>query len=131
MEAARQASLSALDSTASLTKSLVDSRNDTLAQDYAAVSQRMHATDIEYRDAVFTFNRVRQAKRFVVMALAIALLLMVLVLVGAPNNVVIGLHVAAAVVILVVALLVYKGNAMRFRQDWSKYYYPSPNVISE
>jgi hypothetical protein len=127
LEASKQANVTALDATASLSKNLMDARQEALAEDLAAVSQRMHATDLEYRDAVFTFNRVRQAKRFVVMTLAIALLLMVLLMMGMPARVVVGMHVAAAVAILVVAVLVYRGNAQRFRANWNQIYFPGPD----
>ncbi len=72
-----------------------------------------------------SFNRVRQAKRFVVMTLAVALLLMVLVMMGVPTGVWVALHVAAAVVILLVAVLVYKGNAQRSRRSWNSLYFPA------
>jgi hypothetical protein len=127
LEASKQANVTALDATASLSKNLMDARQEALAEDLAAISQRMHATDLEYRDAVFTFNRVRQAKRFVVMTLAIALLLMVLLMMGMPARVVVGMHVAAAVAILVVAVLVYRGNAQRFRANWNQIYFPGPD----
>jgi len=128
-DAARQAYVSTLDATAALTKRELDTRNDVLSADLAAISQRVNATDIEYRDALFSFNRVRQAKRFVVMTLAVALFLMVIVLMGAPRSVTVGLHVAAAVVILLVATLVYRGNAQRSRGNWNIVYHPGPDDI--
>ncbi len=128
-EAAKQAYVSTLDATANLTKRELETRNESLAADLAAVGQRVNATDIEYRDALFRFNRVRQAKRFVVMTLAVALLLMVLVLMGVPTAVWVGLHVAAAVVILLVAVLVYKGNAQRSRTRWDRIIFPGPDDI--
>ena len=129
VDAANQTYVSALDATASLTSKLIESRDDTLESDLATVSRRMYATDIEYRDAVFTHNRVRQAKRFVIMTLAIALLLMVVLIMGMPGRIVFGLHVAASVVLLTVAVLVYKGNAMRFRKNWNQVYYRGPEDV--
>lgn len=129
VDAANQTYVSALDATASLTSKLIESRDENLESDLATVSRRMYATDIEYRDAVFSHNRVRQAKRFVVMTLAIALLLMVVLIMGMPGKVVFGLHIAASVVLLIVAILVYKGNAMRFRKNWNMVYYPGPEDV--
>lgn len=129
VDAANQTYVSALDATASLTSKLIESRDENLESDLATVSRRMYATDIEYRDAVFTHNRVRQAKRFVVMTLAMALLLMVVLIMGMPGKVVFGLHVAASVVLLTVATLVYKGNAMRFRKNWNQVYHPGPEDV--
>lgn len=129
VDAANQTYVSALDATASLTSKLIESRDENLESDLATVSRRMYATDIEYRDAVFSHNRVRQAKRFVVMTLAIALLLMVVLIMGMPGKIVFGLHILASVVLLVVAVLVYKGNAMRFRKNWNMHYYPGPEDV--
>jgi hypothetical protein len=129
VDAANQTYVSALDATASLTSKLIESRDENLESDLATVSRRMYATDIEYRDAVFSHNRVRQAKRFVVMTLAIALLLMVVLIMGMPGKIVFGLHVAASVVLLTVAVLVYKGNAMRFRKNWNQVYYRGPEDV--
>jgi cation transport ATPase len=129
VDAANQTYVSALDATASLTSKLIESRDENLESDLATVSRRMYATDIEYRAAVFAHNRVRQAKRFVVMTLAIALLLMVVLIMGMPGKIVFGLHVAASVVLLTVAVLVYKGNAMRFRKNWNQVYYRGPEDV--
>jgi hypothetical protein len=129
VDAANQTYVSALDATASLTSKLIESREENLESDLATVSRRMYATDIEYRDAVFSHNRVRQAKRFVIMTLAIALLLMVVLIMGMPGKIVFGLHVAASVVLLTVAVLVYKGNAMRFRKNWNQVYYRGPEDV--
>ena len=119
--------ISALGKNATLTNNVIKSRDDALRADLTAVSRRVNATDILYRDALFAFNQVRQAKRFVVMTLAVALLLMVLVILGVPTRLWVGLHVAAAVVVLVVAVLVYRGNSQRFRRDWGKTYWPQPD----
>jgi hypothetical protein len=128
-EAAKQATLSTLDSTAALGKKELETRNESLAADLAAVSARVSETDIHYRSTLFEFNRVRQSRRFVVMSLAIALCLMVATIMGMPANVSIGLHIAAGVIILVVATLVYKGNAQRSRARWTQIYWPGPDDI--
>jgi len=125
--AASKTYISTLDKNATLTSKVLKSRDDALRADLTAVSRRVNATDLMYRDALFSFNQVRQAKRFVVMTLAVALLLMVLVILGVPTRLWVGLHVAAAVIILVVAVLVYRGNSQRFRRDWGKTYWPQPD----
>jgi hypothetical protein len=128
-EAAKQATLSTLDSTTALSKKELDSRNDSLAADLAAVSQRVHATDVEYRSTLFEFNRVRQGKRFIILILAVSLCLMVMSILGMSAKVSIGLHIAAGVIVLIVATLVYKGNAQRSRRSWNQIYFPGPDDI--
>lgn len=125
-EAAKQSYIDVVDSTSDLAIALVEDRDRSLAGDLAAVSQRMHATDMEFREAVFTFRRVRQAKRFIVMTLAVALVLMVIVMLRLPAGIVVGAHVAAAVGVGVVAVFALKGNAHRFRSNWDMTYFPGP-----
>ena len=118
-----------LSATTDMARQELGARQQALMSQLAALSQRVNATDMGYRDALFRFNRVRQAKRFVVMTLAVALLLMVLVILGVPRRVAVGLHVAAGAVILLVATLVYKGNAQRSRKNWNVIYYPRPDGL--
>ena len=128
-EASKQAYVSTLDSTADITKRELVTRNESLEADLAAVSQRVNATDIEYRSQLFAFNRMRQAKRFVVMVTAIALMLMVFTIMGLPAQQALALHVIAGVVVLIVATLVYRGNAQRSRARWTQIYWPGPEDV--
>lgn len=128
-EAAKQTYVSTLDSTADVTKRELVTRNESLTADLAAVTQRVNATDIEYRSQLFAFNRTRQAKRFVVMITAVALMLMVFTIMGLPTKHSIALHVVAGVIVLIVATLVYRGNAQRSRARWTQIYFPGPEDV--
>lgn len=128
-EATKQTYLTVADGTTRYAKDLLMSRNDSMKEELEAITRRVNATDVEYREDMYLFNRVRQAKRFVIMSFVVALLLMTVMVLGVPMNVIIGIHIFAAVIICITGVLVYRGNSQRMRKNFNQIYYPKPDLV--
>ena len=129
-EAVKQAFMTSTKNANSYTKDLLKSRNDSLQEELDAARRRTNSTDTEYREDLFLFNRVRQAKRFVIMSFVVALFLMVLLIAELPAHWVLWAHIVAGAVILAVAALVHRGNSMRRRSNWNQRYFLRPDLVS-
>jgi hypothetical protein len=128
-EATKQTYLTVADGTTQYAKNLLTSRNNAMTEELDAITRRVNATDVEYREDMYLFNRVRQIKRFVIMAFVVALLLMTVMVLGVPTNVVVGIHIFAAVIICITGILVYRGNTQRMRKNFHQIYYPKPDTV--
>lgn len=129
-DAVKQAFMTSTKNANSYTKDLLKSRNDSLQEELDAAQRRTNSTDTEYREDLFLFNRVRQAKRFVIMSFVVGLFLMVLLMAKLPAHWVLWAHIVAGAVILAVAALVHRGNSMRRRSNWNQRYFLRPDLVT-
>ena len=127
-EATKQTYLTVADGSTKYARDLLTSRNNSMREELEAIRRRVSATDVEYREDMYLYNRALQSKRFVVMAYVVALLLMTVMVLGVPANIVVKMHVAAAVILCIAGVLVYRGNTQRMRKNFHQIYYPKPDA---
>ena len=128
-EATKQTYLTVADGTTRYAKDLLTSRNESMSEELHAITRRVNATDIEYREDMYMYNRVRQIKRFVIMSFVVALFLMSVTASGVSIATITRMHVFAAVIICITGVLVYRGNSQRMRKNFHQIYYPKPEFV--